>query len=351
VIYDKIENNMSRRPLKKILIIAPAWVGDMVMMHSLLRYLKQQNSQIILHVLTKPSLISLTQYMPEVSKTIEFSCDHGELGLKKRYRLGKKLKVEKYDQAIVLPNSFKSAFIPFFAKIPIRTGWRGEYRYGLLNDVRILDKKKYPLMIQRALALGMPKRQYTPVEIWPDFQADPTQAIRCIEQFYIDIHKPLLVLCPGAAFGISKQWPGEYFATVALEKAKQKFQIVILGSADDQAIADRIMQSVPCLNLVGKTTLSEAVNLLSRATVVMSNDSGLMHIAAALGRPLVAIYGSSTPGFTPPLTKHVKILERQLDCHPCFKRVCPLVDPLKHMACLKGIKPKTVLNAIEELCQ
>jgi len=342
---------MNRRPLKKILIIAPAWVGDMVMMHSLLRYLKQQDSQIILHVLAKPSLVSLTQYMPEVSKTIEFSCDHGELGLKKRYRLGKKLSHEKYNQAIVLPNSFKSAFIPFFAKIPIRTGWRGECRYGLLNDIRILDKQQYPLMIQRFLALGMSKQRYTPVEIWPDFQVDQTQAISCAEQFHIDTHKPLLILCPGAAYGISKQWPGEYFAKVALEKAKQKFQIVILGSTGDQAIADRIMQSAQCLNLVGKTTLSEAINLLSRATVVVSNDSGLMHIAAALGRPLVAIYGSSTPGFTPPLTKHVKILERQLDCHPCFKRVCPLVDPLKHMACLKDIKPAAVLAAIGELCQ
>lgn len=342
---------MNIQPFKKILIIAPSWVGDMVMMHSLLRYLKKNQPQSILHIVTSPVLAPLTQYMPEVSKTIEFPCAHGELGLKKRYRLGKKLKQKNYDQAIILPNSFKSALIPFFAKIPIRTGWKGECRYGILNDLRRLDKKKNSLMIQRFLALGMPKNSEICKEIWPNFQINQAEAVQCMKRFDIHINKPVLVLCPGAAYGISKQWPAEYFSKIALEKARQKFQILILGSTNDQTIADYIAQSTHCFNLVGKTTLSDAVNLLSQATVVVSNDSGLMHIAAALERPLIAIYGSSTPAFTPPLTKRVKIIEKQLYCRPCFKRVCPLADPVKYMACLKEIRPQTVLHAIEDLCQ
>lgn len=339
---------MNKQPLK-ILIIAPAWVGDTVMMHGLLRYLKHHHPWAIFHVLVNASVASLIQYMPEISKTIEFSLQHGELGFKKRYRIGKKLRQENYDQAIVLPNSFKSALIPFFAKIPKRTGWRGEWRYGLLNDIRKLDKQKYPLMVQRFLALGMPKNKYTPVDCWPSFQIDSKAVATCAQRFNIDLAKPILVLCPGAAYGLAKQWPAEYFAKVAAEKAKQGFQIIILGAKNDHVVAERIIQSTACLNLVGKTTLLDAVHLLSCATVVVTNDSGLMHIAAALSRPLVAIYGSSTPDFTPPLGKRVRVLEKQLACRPCFKRICPLTHPSQQMACLRNIKPADVLMAIEEL--
>ena len=342
---------MNTQLAKKILIVAPAWVGDLLMMHSLLQSLKQQHPKSILHTIVSPVLAALTEYMPEVSKTIKFSCAHGELGLQKRYHLGKKLKKENYDQAIILPNSFKSALIPFFAKIPIRTGWKGECRYGLLNDLRPLDPNKYPLMVQRFVALGLPKGARLPKIIWPNFATNPIQAAECAKRFNIDIKQPIVALCPGAAYGISKQWPAAYFKRVVLALEKKNFQLLILGSKNDQAIANDIMPSPHGFNLAGKTTLSDAVNLLSYASVVVSHDSGLMHIAAALKRPLVAIYGSSTPAFTPPLAKRVKILEKQLNCRPCFKRVCPLTDPVKHMACLKRIQPQAVLNAIEELSQ
>jgi heptosyltransferase-2 len=339
---------MNKQPLK-ILIIAPAWIGDAVMMHSLLRYLKQRYPAVILHVVASPTIASLMRYMPEVSQTIEFSCAHGELGLAKRYRFGKRLRQAKYDQAIVLPNSFKSALIPFFAKVPKRVGWRGEWRYGLLNDIRILNKQQYPLMVQRFLALSMPNVEDVPTTLWPHFQMSARQVTACAKRFNVDLAKPILALCPGAAYGIAKQWPAEYFAKVALEKGKQGFQVLVLGAKNDSIAAEHIARIAPCVNLVGKTNLSDAVNLLSCSTVVVTNDSGLMHVAAALSRPLVAIYGSSTPTFTPPLAKNIKVLEKQLDCRPCFQRVCPLNDPLKHMACLKSIEPVEVLKAIEEL--
>jgi lipopolysaccharide heptosyltransferase II len=341
---------MNKQPLK-ILIISPAWVGDTVMMHSLLRYLKQNYPSSILHVVANASVAPLTQYMPEVSKTIVFSFRHGELGLTRRYRFGKKLREENYDQAIILPNSFKSALIPFFAHIPKRTGWRGEWRYGILNDIRILNKQRYPLMIERFLALGSAQEECTSMDFWPRFQVNQNDTDACVERFNIDSSKPMLALCPGAAYGPAKQWPAEYFANVAVEKAKQGFQVIILGAKSDYRVAERITQSIDCFNLVGKTTLSDAVHLLSCSTVVITNDSGLMHIAAALSRPIVAIYGSSTPTFTPPLSKRVTVFEKQLSCRPCFKRICPLTNSSAHMACLKNIKPTEVLMAIEELLQ
>ena len=341
---------MQNKSFKKILIIAPSWIGDAVMMHSLLRYLHKQK-RIELHVLASPLIASIVEgYMPEVSKVIRFTCAHGELGLKKRYRLGKMLKKQSYDQAIILPNSFKSALIPWFAKIPKRTGWRGEWRYGLLNNLRVLDKNKYPLAASRYLALGFSKCQDIPTHhFWPKFLVNPDEVKACVTRFNINPQKTIIALCPGAAYGTAKQWPAEYFAHLTVELDKRGYLVIILGSNDAKDAAKRMMQlhQSNALNLVNKTILSEVVNILSLASVVVTNDSGLMHIAAALDRHIIAIYGSSSPKYTPPLSERATILVRQLDCQPCFKRICPL----KHLACLRGIKPKAVLAAIEELLQ
>jgi heptosyltransferase-2 len=269
--------------------------------------------------------------MPEVEKILILPFKHGELSLYKRYIFGRNLRKENYDWAIVLPNSFKSALIPFFAKIPKRTGWRGEMRYGLINDMRIYKPKQ---MIQQFAALALDKNETMPKKLpWPELRT-----LNCHSR--ASGNPKILALCPGAEFGPAKRWPAAYFAEVARNKLEQDWRVWIFGGKNDQDIAAEIQRLTNngCVDLTGKANLEKAVDLLSLATVVISNDTGLMHIAASLKRPLIVIYGSSSPTFTPPLAENVQILSLNLPCSPCFKRKCPL----KHYQCLQKLSPDMI---------
>ncbi len=318
----------------KILIIGPAWVGDMVMAQTLFKLIKHQHPGSVIDVLAPAWTFSLLARMPEVNRAVEMPVVHGQLQLRKRYQLGKKLRAEKYDQAIVLPNSFKSALIPWFAQIPKRTGWVGEWRYGLLNDARQLDKKRYALMIEQFAALGLEKDESLPVTLpYPAFSVQAQTP-----------STPLLALCPGAEFGPAKRWPEEYFAEVAKQKLAQGWRVWLLGSPKDQAIIDSIMQITEgrCENYGGHISLAEKIDLLAQVTGVVTNDSGLMHIAAALNKPLIAVYGATSPAFTPPLSQQAQVLQTKLACQPCFQRTCPL----KHHLCMRELTPALVLTAM-----
>jgi heptosyltransferase-2 len=334
---------------KKILIVGPAWVGDMVMAQCLFKLLRQRDPTVLIDVLAPAWSLPLLARMPEVSSAIIMSLGHGQLGLLERFRLGKRLRANKYDQAIVLPNSFKSALALWWAKIPRRTGWRGEIRFIVLNDVRHLDKLRYPLMIERFMALGLECNETLPsVYPLPELQISLASQTAALERHQLTYPThPVLALCPGAEFGPAKQWPEEYYAEVANAKLKEGWQVWIFGSPKDNVTAERIMQLTAhrAINLAGKTKLEEAVDLLSLASVIVSNDSGLMHIGAALHKPLVAIYGPTSASFTPPLHKEAKILTLKLDCQPCFQRTCPL----QHHRCMRELTVGTVLNAMTEL--
>ena len=334
----------------KILIIGPAWVGDMVMAQSLFRFLKQEHPDAELHVLAPDWTRALLSRMPEISEAISMPIGHGPLALRERYRIGKSLRKESYAQAIVLPNSFKSALIPFFAKIPKRTGWIREARFGVINDWRILDKEKYPLMIERFIALGLPKNQALKKPYpTPHFAISEDSLKRAMEKFEITQDKPIIALCAGAEFGPSKRWPQEYFADVAKQKLAAGYQVFLFGSKNDLPICDHIQKACndACVNLCGKTSLAEAIDLLSIAKAAVSNDSGLMHIAAAQNMPVVAVYGSTSPDFTPPLGEKAEIVKLNLECQPCFKRECPL----GHWKCMKDLTPNIVLKALDELLE
>lgn len=334
---------------QKILINGPAWVGDMVMTQTLFKLLKQRNPQVIIDVLAPAWSAPLLARMPEVSQFLVLPFKHGDFKFLERYKFGRQLKSAQYDQAIILPNSFKSAFIPFFAGIPIRTSWRGEMRWGLLNDIRYLNKEKLPLMIERFMALGLNKNEEI-IKPYPRPQLiiSETERNQAILKHQINItQKPILALCPGAEFGPAKRWPAEYYAEIAHKKLAEGWDVWIFGSPKDQTEA-AIIQKITnnhCIDLTGKTTLAEAIDLLSLANLVVSNDSGLMHISAALDRPLIVLYGSSDPRFTPPLSDNVKILSLKLSCSPCFQRTCPL----QHQKCLKDLSATMVLNAMAEL--
>ena len=331
---------------KQILIIGPSWLGDMVMAQALFKILKQQ-CDCIIDVLAPDWSRTILDKMPkEVANSISMPIGHGKLALGERYKLAKALAKKQYDQAIVLPNSWKSALIPFWANIPKRTGWLGELRWGLLNDVRYLNKKALPQMVQRYAALAYAENEFKPNDIpYPELVIDNDQVEKLIKKLKLNIgNKKILALCPGAAFGTAKCWPVDYFADLAAKKITEGWQVFLFGSVHDAAVTNKIKAKLnnACIDFAGKISLSETVDLLSAATVVVSNDSGLMHVASSLHKSLIAIYGATSPKFAPPLSNNAKIIFQDLTCSPCAKRDCPL----QHHKCMKDITPDRVLDLI-----
>jgi heptosyltransferase-2 len=321
----------------------------MVMAQSLFRRLQEQQPDVPTDVLAPGWSLPLLDRMPEVRAGVEMPLGHGRLELRKRWQLGRKLRGQ-YDRAILLPNSWKSAITPWAAGIPMRTGWLGEARYGLLNDVRKLDKSFLTMTVQRFVALAdAPNLRQSPAILPPRLKVDPADVEQALAALTLEKSSDqlLLVLCPGAEYGDAKRWPAEYYAALAQQFLRKGGQVWLFGSDKDRTVCDNIATQAGrgCHNLAGKTSLAQAVDLLSLADAVVSNDSGLMHVAAALERPLVAVYGSSDPGFTPPLNTRHQILSLGLDCSPCFRRECPL----GHLRCLRDISVNQVQTALEKV--
>lgn len=335
---------------EKILVVGPSWVGDMVMSQVLYRVLEQTRPGVRIDVVAPAWSGPILARMPEVNTAVTLPIGHGEAALGRRWKLGRALSAACYDQAILLPNSFKSALLPLFAGIPRRTGWRGEMRYGLLNDLRLLDEQAYPLMVQQFAALGLDREASLPAQLPPpQLVVDQGQVDQCRDKFALDTNSPLLALCPGAEFGGAKRWPAAYYADLARHYLEAGWQVALFGSTNDQPVTAEIHAgsggSGRCLDLAGKTTLAEAVDMLSLASAVVSNDSGLMHIAAALSRPLVVVYGPTSPGFTPPLNNNSEVLVSDIDCAPCFQRECPL----QHHRCMRDTPAASVAAKLDAL--
>jgi len=335
-----------------ILVIGPSWVGDMVMAQSLFKCIKEKSPSCTLTVMTSARTRPLLARMPEVDATIDTQLDHGELKLGTRRRIGKSLKTYHYTKAIILPNSFKAALIPFHAGIPSRIGWGAEWRVPLLTDCRRLDKNKFPLMVQRFAALAFTHDTNPPDFIpHPKLQVDAVHVNHALADFGLNMHRRIVAICPGAEFGDAKQWPAEHFAALSNSLIAEGWQVWIFGSPNDAPIAEAILEDINnedikyCINLSGRTTLTQAIDLISVTSVTVSNDSGLMHIAAALGRPVVALFGSTSSGFTPPLAKRVELLATNIECRPCFKRTCPY----GHRRCLTELEPSQTITAVHRL--
>lgn len=320
----------------------------MVMAQSLFITLKNNNPQCQIDVLAPKWSFSLLDRMPEVTQAIAMPLGHGKFGLNARIKLGKRLKSSHYNQAILLPNSWKSALAPFFARIPLRTGYISECRWGLLNDARKLDKSRLSMTVQRFIALGLARYAHFPVQYSiPKLSIDPENQDYVTKKFNLERTDKILALCPGAEYGPAKRWPAKYYAELAMQKIKEGWQVWLLGSEKDTTIAKEINSVTKqcCTDFTGRTNIAEAVDLMSLVNTVVTNDSGLMHIAAALDKKIIAIYGSSDPSFTPPLNSKAKILTLNLSCSPCFKRECPL----DHTHCLNTIKPSLVLETLAQL--
>jgi heptosyltransferase-2 len=330
--------------MPRTLVVAPSWIGDAVLSHPLLVRLKEIDPSGSIEVLAPPWALPVYRRMPEVEQTIALPFGHGDLKLAERRRFAKAL--PRYDRAIVLPNSLKSALIPWHAAIPVRTGYHGEMRYGLLSDRRRLDKEALPLIVERYAALAQPAGETLTRPLpEPRLVIDAAKRAATLARYGLTLAKPVAVFAPGAEYGPAKRWPARHFASLANTLAQRGYQVWLMGSAKDAEVTAQIREASggACVDFAGRTSLDEAIDLMSYAARVVTNDSGLMHIAAALDRPTAAIFGSSSPAFTPPLSAHARIVTLKLVCSPCFQRTCPL----GHTNCLVTLEPGRVLEALD----
>ena len=302
------------------------------MAQPLLARLREKRPGLKVDMLAPEWVAPVARRMPEVDEVITTPFRHGALSLRRRWQLGRALKERRYRQAIVLPNSWKAALVPFFADIPVRSGYVGESRYGLLN---LLYRRGDRAMREHYARLSeAPDTEPVAPLPQPRLRVHPAQAAATRARFGLE--SGYVVLCPGAECGPAKRWP--YFAELA---ARLKQPVVLLGSQNDVPATEGIGGR----NLAGRTTLDEAIDIIALAELVVSNDSGLMHVAAALGRPLIALFGSSSPEKTPPQPGRSRVLWLKPECSPCYQRECPL----GHFRCMRELTVDTVLAAAAEL--
>jgi heptosyltransferase-2 len=335
----------------RILIVSPNWIGDALMAQPLLARLRERQPAARIDALAPPWVAPLLERMPEIDEVIVAPFEHGALALRARWRLGRSLRARRYDHAIVLPNSWKSALVPLFADIRLRAGYVGEARYGLLNLVYRAPRSSgtRPPMVEHYARLSEAPGA-APVMPLPEtrLRVESNAAATSARAFgFAPPPAKNALLCPGAEYGPAKRWPAERYGRLAATLAARGVGVFLLGSTSDAEVCDAVARASggAARSLAGRTTLGQAIELIAAADLVVSNDSGLMHIAAGLERPQVALFGSSSPEHTPPRSPRARIVWLQLECSPCFARVCPL----GHFRCMTELEPTRVMEEIARL--
>lgn len=346
----------------RVLVIAPSWVGDAILSEPLVARLSRAGSGTAIDVVAPPWCAPVYARMRGVGRIIEAPAAHGSLALAARRRAGHALRDARYTHAYVLPNTWKSALLPWFARIPHRIGYVGEARHGLLTEARRLDRRAMPRLVTRYAALASP-RGAPPADSAPEPDAasqpdtespvlvpDRANLDAALDALGLSRARRVAILCPGAEFGPAKRWPVEHFAALAAMLAHDGYAVWAIGSPNDKPVtaalaATREAREAGLVDLAGRTDLGTAIDLLSMAALVVSNDSGLMHAAAATGVALVALFGSSSPVYTPPLSPRARVAKIEIECSPCFKRECPL----GHFRCMRDLSPRIVYNLAREL--
>ncbi|MEO8936283.1 MAG: lipopolysaccharide heptosyltransferase II [Burkholderiaceae bacterium] len=334
----------------KTLVVAPNWIGDALMAQPLLTLLKRADQAQHIVCLAPRWVAPVLDAMPEVDHVIATDLAHGALQWKSRRAFAHAVASQSFDRAFILPNSFKSALIPWLAGIPQRIGYRGEARYVLINR-RAAGPVLTLSMSERYAALaGMVGVDVVGPLPLPRLVVDADRVAQARIRFDLGEDTELIALCPGAEYGPAKRWPAGHFAALATQVLAERPQahVLLLGGNGDRDISAEIVAGIPSNrerlhDLCGSTDLAEAIALIAAAHSVVSNDSGLMHVAAALQRPQVALFGSSDPRHTPPLSPKATTLWLHLDCSPCFERTCPL----GHLNCLVGIAPQQVFDSMQ----
>ncbi len=335
---------------ERILVVAPSWVGDAILSEPLIALLREPYADPIVDVLAAPWCAPVYARMRGIRRVIDNPFEHGRLALAARRGLAATLRAEQYSRAFVLPNSWKSALIPWLARIPRRTGYVGESRYGLLTDARRLDRKAMPRLVQRFAALAAARGAFMPLPPSPVLVPDLANRAAAMRAMHLSTRRPAAILCPGAEFGPSKRWPPTHFASLARRFLERGMQVWLVGSPNDRMSTGAVIGAAgdsarEIRDLAGRTDLGTAIDLLSAGAIVVSNDSGLMHASAALGVPLVAIFGSSSPTYTPPLSDAARVARIDIACSPCFKRECPL----GHHRCMRDLASDHVYNLAQSV--
>ena len=316
------------------------------MAQALYKALKHHSNADEIHVVAPPWSQPLLQRMPEITQVYGLDVAHGEFGLRKRYQLGLRLREQAFTQALILPRSYKSALVPMFARVPKRLGELGEFRYGLINHVLSDNKDKAIPTVSNYLRYAQLELDPSQIskQFAPELMVDANNQEKVLSQNNISQQKPVVACMVGAEYGPSKQWPAEHFASLIDMLHEEGLEVCILGSNKDARISEKIEKlcTKPVNNLCGKTSLLDAIDILASSSAAVSNDSGLMHIAAAVDVPVVAIYGATTPAYTPALHPDAKTFYMQLTCSPCWQRTCQY----QHYRCLKDIMPQQVYKAV-----
>jgi heptosyltransferase-2 len=330
---------------ERILIVAPSWVGDAILSEPLISLLREPYGEPIVDVLAPPWCAPVYARIRGVAQVFENPIGHGRLDWRRRKALAEAIRARAHSRAIVLPNSWKSALIPWLADIPRRIGYVGELRWGLLNDTRRLDPRALPRLVQRFAALAAPPGTLLPLPQGPTLVPDVANRSAATQAMNLRTERAVAILCPGAEYGPAKRWPPNYFAELGARLQNDGMQVWLIGSPNDKLAAASVLQSAGeagrrFYDLSGRTDLGTAIDLLSLARIVVSNDSGLMHAAAAVGVPLVALFGSSSPIYTPPMSPVASVARIDIACSPCFKRECPL----KHFRCMRDLEPRVVYD-------
>lgn len=342
----KTENGVMRT-----LVISPNWIGDAIMAQPLLQRLKERNPTRAIDVLAPTWVAPVWKAMREVDTVMETPFRHGALQLGERWKFARMLRQRGYAEAYVLPNTLKFALIPWMAGIPRRIGYKGETRYGLINVMHHDDRAAPRPMVLFYEALANPPVRALPRPAalpQPRMTVSEEATAQALARMQLPADRPYLVFAPGAEFGPAKRWPSAHFAELArtVRQTHPDTGILLLGSGKDRPVCEEIVAAAPgAHNLAGVTSLSEAIALIAKSAAVVSNDSGLMHVAAALRRPIVAVYGSTDPRHTPPLSDLAKIVWLHLECAPCQKRECPL----GHHKCMNDIPAAMVWAPLQPM--
>ncbi len=334
----------------RTLVISPNWIGDAVMAQPLLQQLASRHPGRAIDVLAPPSVAPVWRAMREVDTVLETPFRHGALQLKERWKYGRLLKARGYSDAYVLPNTLKYALIPLFAGIAKRVGYKGEMRHGLINVMHHDDTPARPMVPFYAALASAPGASLPAALPKPSMQVAPELSAQVCTRHGIDPERALVVFAPGAEFGAAKRWPARHFASLAHEihALLPGAQIGLLGSPKDRQACDEIVAltgTAGMFNLAGSTRLDEAIALIARAAAVVANDSGLLHIASALNRPVVALYGPTDPDHAPPFSDLARSISLRLECAPCKQRECPL----GHHDCMEKMDAALVWHALRPM--
>ena len=326
-----------------ILIIPYMWIGDFVRCHTVVRLLRARFPDRPIDMLTTAMVAPLVDYMPGVRRGIVFDLPRKRLALSQHRTLAARLRRECYGDALIMPRTWKSALAPFLAGIPRRTAFVGEMRFGLVNDPRG-GERALPRMVDRCAALALPKGSAPPQDLPLPQLVVPREVL---PQWRVQANlrengQPVAVLAPGAV-GASKRWPG--YGALAARLAELGFAVWVVGGPDEKALAAEILRNAPQTRDLTGTDLRNAILALAAATVAVSNDSGLLHVAAALGTPSIGIFGPTSAWHWAPLNPLAAVIETKSDvpCRPCHKPTCRL----RHHRCMRDIPMEQVAAAVQ----